>query len=183
MESKAPHKAPITVQTKSISSTVPCPLPSHHSLIAPARQPMVKPHCHPNRQAKNKPIKAPTRQCLRLSGCLAASARLLPTSAILSTTSSKNALIWAFMGAFSNTLSPVTNTGGCVLPDNMPNHTFPPNKILMRSLMVGFQQETHCLPSFHTGNDWHSLSDIVPGRCNTFVDCGKSIGFISFKLY
>ena len=73
--------------------------------------------------------------------------------------------------------------GFCDLPDNTPNHTLPPNKILMRSLMVGFQQETHCLPSFHTGNDWHSLSDIVPGRCNTFVDCGKSIGFISFKLY
>ena len=81
-----------------------------------------------------------------------------------------------------HTLSPVTNTGGWVLPDNTPNHTLPPNKIFMRSLIDGFQHETHCLPSHHTGNDWHSLSDIVPGFCNTFVDCEKSIGFIRLLL-
>ena len=81
-----------------------------------------------------------------------------------------------------HTLSPVTNTGGCVLPDNTPNHTLPPNKILMRSFIDGFQHETHCLPSHHTGNAPHSESDNVPGFCNTFVDCKKSIGFIRLLL-
>ena len=81
-----------------------------------------------------------------------------------------------------HTLSPVTNTGGWVLPDNTPSHTLPPNKILMRSLIDGFQHETHCLPSHHTGNAPHSESDNVPGFCNTFVDCKKSIGFIRLLL-
>ena len=96
--------------------------------------------------------------------------------AITSPTSIQNALKRAKNGVFSNTLSPATNTGGCVLPDITPNHTFPPNNMAMRSLIDGFQHETHCLPSHQTGNSPHSLSD------NTFVDCWKSIGFIRLLL-
>ena len=54
--------------------------------------------------------------------------------------------------------------------------------MLMRSLIDGFQHETHCLPSHHTGNALHCESDNVPGFCNTFVDCAKSIGFIVLLL-
>ena len=81
-------------------------------------------------------------------------------------------------GVFSKTLSPATNTGGCVLPDITPNHTLPPNKMLILSLIDGFQHDTHCLPSHQTGNVPHSESDNVPGFCNTFVDWLKFIGFI-----
>ena len=102
--------------------------------------------------------------------------------AITSPTSIQNALKRAKNGVFSNTLSPATNTGGCVLPDITPNHTFPPNNMAMRSLIDGFQHETHCLPSHHTGNAPHCASDNVPGFCNTFVDCSKSIGFIRFLI-
>lgn len=177
---KAPHNAPITVKTKSISSTMPCPLESHHSLIAPARLPAIKPTNAPNKIPTTRAMIAPTMKCFRLSGCLAASARLSHASMILSFTSERKAEIRSFRGYLLNTASPDTKTGGCVLPERTPSHTLPPNKMLIRSLKVGFQQETHCLPSFHTCKDEHSLSDMVDGFCNTFVDCGKSIGFIYF---
>ena len=101
MERHAPHNAPMVVKMKSMISTVPCPLESHHSLIAPARHPAAKPVETPKRHPNTKPITMPTYKCLRLSGILAASATLFHASAITSPTSSKNALIWAFMGAFS----------------------------------------------------------------------------------
>ena len=106
--------------------------------------------------------------------------KVFPCLKILSFAFPQKAKMRAFNGAFSKTISPETKTGGCVFPERTPSHTLPPNKMFIRSLKVGFQQETHCLPSFHTCNDEHSLSDMVDGFCNTFVDCGKSIGFICF---
>lgn len=77
-----------------------------------------------------------------------------------------------------NTFFPDTKTGGWVPPEATPNHTLPPNATRNRSPNVGFQQETHCLPSLHTCSEAHSLSVIVAGFCSTLVDCLKSIGFI-----
>ena len=178
----APHNAPMAVKIKSIISTAPCPFESHHSFIAPARHPAAKPIETPKIHPNTKPIAMPTHKCLRLSVILAAFATPFHASATTSPTSIQNALKRAKNGVFSNTLSPATNTGGCVLPDITPNHTFPPNNMAMRSLIDGFQHETHCLPSHHTGNAPHCESDNVPGFCNTFVDCEKSIGFISLSL-
>ena len=92
MERHAPHNAPMAVKMKSIISTVPCPLESHHSLIAPARHPAAKPIETPKRHPNTKPITMPTYKCLRLSGILAASATLFHTSTITSPTSTQNAL-------------------------------------------------------------------------------------------
>lgn len=85
MERNAPHNAPMAVKMKSMISTVPCPLESHHSLIAPARHPAAKPIETPKRHPNTKPITMPTYKCLRLSGILAASARFFHASAITST--------------------------------------------------------------------------------------------------
>ena len=51
-----------------------------------------------------------------------------------------------------------------------------------RSLIEGFQQDTHSFPSVQTCNEAHSASVIVAGRCKTFVASLNFIGFISLRF-
>lgn len=174
---RKPNNEPIHVKTKSINSSWPCPLLSHHSFKAPPTQPAKNPEkglITPT----NREMISPTTKCFRLSACLKPCTTLLVALTILGIRFDNELRKRSLIDGLLNISSPETNIGGCVLPDITPIQTFPVNNIFNRSMNVGFQHDTHCVPSLHTCSVPHSSSVIFDGRCNTFVDCGKSIGFI-----